>query len=327
MRRAMTALVTAAVGLAAALTIAGGVHAASTEALALPGNRPNYVFSLMAARYNGAFARIGTWQFQTTGAVTERYWYWSQTQAPSTPDWHANRDPSGYVTNGCPKVCAVWTASTFLPGVAPTTRTGSWSYTSDGKVHIVWAGTIHEYYSVTDRGTYTDLNLSTHNYQNVSTVYSRAFGSTLSLSQGATIDQIKASAALNFTVHEQNWNAVTVTKSNTIWWGQYHRCASSPCLQGNNPHSVDDDGNLTGYHTYFAGNPATDGRKTYWYHQLEAVALNPDCAVPSRGGHTYQLLQAIDDNGTFIGFVGAEASLLSRTYGGSIITHFVALKA
>lgn len=59
----------------------------------------------------------------------------------------ANRDPSGYVTNGCPKVCEVWTASSFLPGVSPTTRTGSWSWSSNGKVHIIWAGTIHEYYT------------------------------------------------------------------------------------------------------------------------------------------------------------------------------------
>lgn len=159
----------AALAVVATAAPAGAASADTTMALALPGNRPNYVFSLMVARYNAAFARIGTWQFSTAGTVTERYWYWSQTQAPTTPDWHANRDPSGYVTYGCPKVCAVWTATTFLPGRSPTVRTGSWSYTSDGKVHIIWAGTIHEYYAVIGHGTYTELSLTTHNYQNAST--------------------------------------------------------------------------------------------------------------------------------------------------------------
>lgn len=48
------------------------------------------------------------------------------------------------------------------------------------------------------------------------------------------------------------------------------------------------------------------------------------CANIDRGGHTYELLQILDD-GQLVGFVGVETSLLGQHTGGSIVTHFTAL--
>lgn len=49
------------------------------------------------------------------------------------------------------------------------------------------------------------------------------------------------------------------------------------------------------------------------------------CANIDRGGHTYELLQILDDDGQLVGFVGVETSLLGQHTGGSIVTHFTAL--
>lgn len=286
----------------------------SSEQLTLPGGRSNYVFTLMAARYNDAFSRLSTWVFRTDGTIEERYWLWRQTDAPVTTNVYAHRSPSGYTTAGCPKVCDVWTATSFLPGTSPTLRIGSWSYTPTGAVHIVWGGTIHEYYNVTDHGTYTRLELGQYNYANVSIVYGTAFGSNWSLNSGVTMADVRAAGDLDFTLHSQNWDAVTQSVSGTVVWSQYILCTIGSCMQGSNP---------AVYHTYYANNPAVDGRKTYWYHQLASVGGNANCADVTQGGHTQQMLQAIDDNGQFIGFVGAEASLLGRKYGGSIVNYYV----
>ncbi len=55
------------------------------------------------------------------------------------------------------------------------------------------------------------------------------------------------------------------------------------------------------------------------------LALTSICANIDRGGHTYELLQILDDDGQLVGFVGVETSLLGQHTGGSIITHFTAL--
>lgn len=226
------------------------------------------------------------------------------------------RARTGYRTVGCPQECDVWGVDSFLPGTLPHVRTGTWEIDDAGRVTVVWPSGFHETYSVVDHDRYVQLVLVDHAYQGVSTVYASVYGSNADLTAGATVDQIKASSALDYVGHEQNWDRVTRTVTGTIWWNQYHRCTGSPCLQGENP---------AVYHSYFAVEPSVDGRKTYWYHQLTSVAQSTTCAQPSRGGHTYQLLQVLDDDGGFVGFVGAEASLLSQQYGGSIITHWTAL--
>ncbi len=283
-----------------------------TSGVGLPGGRASFVASIMGAAYNAAWLRIGLWSFADDGAVSETYWMWNQLEAPTPPSTSARRALTGYTTAGCPKVCSVWTTKGFEPHVAPLHRTGSWSYDSTGQVRIQWPANRSETYRVIEHETYVELSLVTHDYPNVSTVYASVFGSNASLEQGATIDQIRAAGSLAFTSREQNWDVVTKTHTGTIAFAQYHRCSASPALQGINP---------AVYHTYFAGDPARDGRKTFWYHQLEVVAQQSTCANIERGGHTYQLLQVLDDTGQFVGWVGGEASLLAKRNGGSIITH------
>jgi hypothetical protein len=51
-------------------------------------------------------------------------------------------------------------------------------------------------------------------------------------------------------------------------------------------------------------------------HQLGGA---PNCIGPG-GGHLKPLLQIIDDEGEFRGWVGVEASLSKQVYGGAIVT-------
>lgn len=284
----------------------------------LPAGRSSFVVALMGVKGNASWVRLATWAFADDGTIAEDYWYWDQTQAPELTDPYATRIQTGYRTTGCPKVCDVWTTRTFEPGAPPPfSRVGTWVYDELGNVAITWDTGFHESYAVVDHGAYAQLTLASHEYGGVSTVYASVYGSNAPLEVGATIDEIADVAALDFVSHEKNWDSEVRDISETIWWGQYNRCTDAPCLQGMNPAI---------YHTYFAGVPETDGRKVYWYHQLEVVALDPNCAQIDRGGHTYELLQILDDDGGFVGFVGVETSLLGQRTGGDILTHFTALR-
>jgi hypothetical protein len=83
------------------------------------------------------------------------------------------------------------------------------------------------------------------------------------------------------------------------------------------------------YHSYFAANAAVDGRKVYWNNQRGVVQQlenpNTTCISASGGGHTNALLQAIDDNGQFVGFVGVEASLNQKKYGQAVVAAYAML--
>ncbi len=286
----------------------------------LPLGRKYFVFALMLARHNAAVARLSKWLFAKDGTVQERYWIWSQKNTPDPHNIDLWRAATGYDTKGCSYVCSVWTSAGFEPGALPKTREGTYDW-EDGQIIIQWSGGFWERYETIDHGTYAELSIVGHNYENVSAVYAKAFGSQASLSTTATASAIQQSGPLKLTTYAQYWNKPTINAATTIYLSSYQLCASSPVLQGtsNQPSIPYDE---TGYHTYFVADPKQpEGRKVYWYHQLENVALtNNGCANPARGGHLAPLLQILDDQENFVGFVGVEASLYGTNEGGSIIS-------
>ncbi len=286
--------------------------------LHLPGGRPNYVVALMGTKPNASWVRLATWAFAEDGVIEEHFWYWDQTQAPVQTDPYLTRTNTGYETAGCPEVCDVWTTTGFEPGAwAPHVRTGEWVFDEQDRVAITWSSGFHETYAVVEHDTYTELTLAEHEYAGVSAMHAAVFGSHASLDAGVSIADIHDTGTLDFVIEANNWDAATHHNDGTIYWSTYFECSGSPSVQGMAPDV---------YHTYFASDPAVDGRKTYWYHQLTEVALTPDCANIERGGHTYELLQILDDAGEFVGFVGVETSLLGQYTGGSIVSHMTALR-
>ena len=281
-----------------------------------PDGRPHFVAAIMGARYNGAWVRLATWRFVEPDRIEEDFWFWTQDDTPASSDVNAWRLATGYRTTGCPEDCEVWTARGFEPGAAPSSRGGSYRWSSLGNLVVSWPDGRSETYRAIDHGGYTELSLVTHDYPGVSTVYAGVFGSRASLEIGVDIDVVRASGSLPWAGHSQNWDAVTIATSGTFFWSQYLSCVSSWCIQGENPSL---------YHTYFATDPGAGGRKIYWYHQLASVALRTDCADPVRGGHTYQMLQVLDDGGAFVGFVGVEASLIAQRHGASIVAQITAM--
>lgn len=290
---------------------------ATPETPPLPGGRANFVASVMGAGYNSSWVRLSTWKFSGDGKVGESYWRWDHAETPVPSSLRGQRADTGYNTTGCPKNCDVWTAKGFEPGTTPRSRVGEWRFDSNNNIRIDWPDGFFELYKVVEHSGYAELTLVTHDYKNISQVFASAFGSNASLDQGVTIDKIKAAGSVVSTFHEQGWDVVTISKTVTMPFSQYDQCTGSPSMQGQNP---------AVYHTYFSGNPATDGRKNYWYSQLRSVALNSTCADIDRGGHTFQLLQALNDDGNFIGWVGAEASLIGKYNGGTIITQAKMMK-
>ena len=326
------------------LLLALGLFAVSPvpDAAALPsvpGGRANYVSSVMVARYNDAFGRLSTLQFQAGGKVIEDYWIWRQTGAPTTQSF-ANQVDTGLDTGTPGPVCSVMTARKFTD--APTRRTSTWRYALNG-THIVIThpGPITETYQIINRTGITELKLTSHSYANASQVFAQAFGSNASFSmrQGMNASQLNmAVRSTPFTAREQNWNTPTVTTSASFNWYQYDSCGPN-CARGKGSVTPPSQVAPSTYHTYFMNGA---GRKVYWYHQIESVAAGWDaraqawayprtsgeafCARPWRGGHLTPMLQIVDDSGKFRGLVGVEASLYHRVKGGSIIGQTIAFR-
>lgn len=302
----------------------------SNAANVLPNGRANFVMALMLARYNASVVRLSTWQLNTSGAIEEKYWLWDQTKTPVPANIDAWRADTAYRTEGCAFTCEVWTSRGFEPGALASVRTGTFSRDDETHVTVRWSEQVFERYRIINHATYTELRLVSHGYQNVSAVYAKAFGSHASLASTASIDALRENGNLEFTVYEQVWNNVTNIPDHIkdpkipppqIDIPSYERCADSPIMVGryNKPTNPYD---TSGYHTYFVADAARgEGRKMYWYHQLEAVSQQNDgCANPERGGHLTPLLQILDDDENFVGFVGVEASLYGTHTGGSVIS-------
>lgn len=305
-----------------AVVLLCGVLLSSTptqaSAVSLPGNRANYVFSFVGVATNATFLRMGTFVLHTDGTVDQRQWFWNQAWAPATRDVTKFRTNTGYTTGGCgTTACQVWTARSFKETVG-TSRPGTWKYvstTSGTRIQMIFGG-FYELYDVINTPTYSELRLVSSNYPGYSSFHGRAVGSTWSLSQGVSLDQMRAATnGLDYTEVVANWGTAgaktTVAKQ---WWNStnYTSC-STTCMRGINP----------GYwHSAIVADPGTQGRKMFWYHELASVAGSTVCPNPAKGGHTLQLLQAIDDNGAFVGLLGGEASIMAQYSGGSIVSYY-----
>jgi hypothetical protein len=310
----------AGAALTAALTsLATG--AAPATATTLPDGRTTFVVSMMDGRPEALAVRLATYSFSTNGTVTERYWAWRQDSISGKGNVTWTKPSSGYTTNGCLHNCPVRTPVGFQKGAAPQVWTGRWSQSGD-VLTIRWTPTYPAERWRLDDGQPGIVGAKL--IPNDANARGWAVGSNATATRGVSLASVYGTGAWITGPFAEN-AYTTSTADMSIGWSatDYSLCSSGRCMQGR---KMTSSNRSSWYHSYFAADPSEDGRKVYWNNQTGVVQQleNPGtvCISASGGGHTNALLQALDDNGRFVGFVGVEASLNQRKYGQDIVASY-----
>ncbi len=289
-------------------------QAQAQAAQVLPGGRSTYVVSVMGGTNLHMYSKLAMYLFSTNGTVTQRYWYWRQDQVSGYSNSVHTKLPSGYTTSGCRYACPVRTPVGFQKGVAPKTMTGTWRIDSYKNLYVKWTATAWETWRVnSSQPGFTALTAMTaYNSQRIQRGW--AFGSNWSPDSGVSMAKVHASVRLLGPLAHNYYGVPTQVLQQGFYFPNYQKCSNGTCLQSMENTSSD---KRKWYHSYFAGNPAADGRKTYWNSQTGSVQQSENPAwvcIGYGGGHTSAALQVIDDSGNFRGLVGAEASLDRQAY-------------
>lgn len=312
----------AAVVPASAATSADGSASLSTRAavttLTLPGGRPHYVVATLTGRYNHLVVKLAQYTFRTDGTLSQRHWTWKQDSVTGDGNARYTKVASGFTTQGCRFACPIRTPAGFQHGGNGLLTTGQWTRRVDGTVAVSFPGASTEVWQVRTGSALASLVLSRAGGNR-----GWALGSTAPLSLARDMTAFYNSTRLYGPGAENVYAATTFDKHVGFRNVDFTRCSNGTCLQAKGYSSTN---KRSWFHSYLATNPATDGRKMFWNVQTGAVNQmeNPGsvCISVKGGGHTYAMLQAIDDNGRLVGVVGVEASINQLKHAQAIVGSF-----
>ena len=290
----------------------------ATASVGLPGGRAYYVVSVVGGSLDKYWVRTAQYTFKagpgSHGAVTESFWYWNMatfTDAAPTPNATTNKVLTGYTTSGCASACAIRAPWGFEPSAAPKTLSGTYYFDTFGRRVITWPNNQIEAWSVSNAGAYTKLTVHHSNY---GILYADGFGSRRSFAVGASRDVV-ARRSLSGTQRSSSYQLFPLTD---FQWRirfpvDYASCRFAPCLFLTN----------TLWRSGFAVDPSRTGRRVYWENQKQGVDGCTEPCFCGGYGHTWALLQIIDDAGGFVGLTGVEASFNKRSPGNAVISQVV----
>ncbi|MGB9378681.1 MAG: hypothetical protein WCB04_14340 [Mycobacteriales bacterium] len=289
--------------------------AAATLAANLPAGRANYIVTMMGGVNGAMYSKLSKYLFSADGTVTQYYYYWRQDMISGYSNAAKWKVYTGYVTSGCRYGCTVRTPLGFQPGTSPNAVTGTWKIDAYGHLYVQWSSTAHETYRMdSSQAGFTAITIM-RNYSTGAIQKGWGVGSNANPNTGVSMGSVFASNQIMGPMAVNYYGVPTSYYANqSFYYGNYSRCTNGTCLMSNQNTGAD---KRQWYNSYFAGNPATDGRKVYWQSQNGSVAQseNPGTScIGYGGGHTSAALQLIDDNGRFIGLLGAEASFDHRSY-------------
>lgn len=290
----------------------------SPPSTALPDGHANYVIALMGGSRNAYWVRLAEYSFATgsPGRVRQSYWSWSE--AGFRGGASTNKVATGYVTRGCEIACTIRTPVGFQPSAAPKSLDGTYRVDARGHLVIRWSDGHWEAWGFARRaGTSTRLALFATSFN---ALYGDGLGSNWSFSAGASRDAI-APGAVAGTQHSAVYCSIGDSVCHrgyvrsspwTVDFGDdYKACPRSTCLFLYAPRV---------WRSYWAIDPAKVGRRVYWEIENEGVDHYWGACFSAGGGHTWALLQAVDDTGRFAGFVGVEASLNGRSEYNAVVS-------
>jgi hypothetical protein len=314
--------------LVVALFAAGLVASPRAEAAALPGGKANFVVSLGylvggSARQN--WVRLGTYQFRTDGTVLGRTYLWWQRYPEarigtgSTPDSSCSTVAGS--SSSLVRSCQALTAGGYLSSPEES-RTGTYTY-SGNVVTIRWqiGQTWTEQWGVSTSADGTLVKLD-FQYNTLATA-GYGYGSNAALATRRAMSSVLAfPGTLKQDLVGWTGDRVSTVTGSTFGHSAFRSCTTTTwCLTYHQPSSAGACQASGGCPNYGGGTTANDSSIEYYLIKLSNTDRRDTlwhwcrCLAKERGefcytgnSHVKPMLQIIDDNGNFHGWVGAEAS-------------------
>lgn len=300
---------------------AGPAPASTTaSSRSLPGGKANYVVSVIGGQVNATGVRLATYAFRPDGRVVQEYWAWRQDRISGKGNAGWAKPASGYRTTGCLHNCPIRTPAGFQSGRRGTVITGRWSAVGN-RLTIRWGplGTPERWTLDTGIAGVAGATLVSSHPQ----VRGWALGSNAALTRAVGIRGIYDAQRFYGPMAMNKYGSPTTMTRIGFAYQDYRPCSNGLCLQGR---YVTAANKRTWFSSYWAANPARDGRKVFWNNQTGTVQQleqpGSACISAGGGGHTDALLQALDDSGRIVGLVGVEASLNQRKPGQAVVGAF-----
>jgi hypothetical protein len=322
---------------AAVLLAAQLIAVPPAQAAEAPLGKTNWVVSSAGFRNDAYrnYVRLGYVVFGAGNTVEQNFWSWSQTDNPAS----VTSGDVYYCGQWAPGInprnnCAVRTAPGFTG--TPTSRlTGVFAYAAEtGKVDITWtsstadgtttAVSLVEHWDVSEpRPGLARMELSDSGYSLTSGI---GYGSTTGLGTGtkATMSEIRARSE-TFLLEGYSWHGSIEPKmvrgqKGGLTMNTWNLCDDGSCLgrvqdnAGCAPSSCCAEG--SGYaacverltksnRRFYYMSGAFGGRRNTYEYWCECLSYN-ECYT--RNSHIKPMLQVIDDDGGFHGWVGVEVS-------------------
>lgn len=302
----------------AAVIVAAGLitTTAAAQETVLPADKSNYVVSFGSLSDSGGnWVRLGTYEFGTDGRVSSSTWAWSQAKPAKRVGTGTIPDGDCSGTDSTVRECEIRTVDGFR-SAAPEARGGDYTLhtASDGRefVNIQWDASSWRseewYVELAPDRTYSRLTFKyspkfTHGY---------GYGSNRSLTERRPMSTVAGhEAPLRMTYSRAAHGDVTPVDGDwdmsryghctgTTWCLTYKIPEASTACRCAAPH--DDDRSIQNYVQQLSSH---DRRDTFW-HWCTCLAKDSPCYKGN--SHVYPLLQVIDDNGGWRGWVGVEAA-------------------
>jgi hypothetical protein len=279
---------------------AGPVTVAHAETGA-PGGMHRFVVSIgeVDAGVRTNWNRLGTYSFTDSGEVTESHWHWSQRD-------RVTRSSTGVKASNCgARNCVVQTGNGFQSGSAPDQLHGTYTVTGS-TLRVTWDGGVWEEWTVSTAASGSLAKL-TFQGSNFGATHGFGYGSNAAWTTHASMAQI-AAAPWDTMIHtyylwKTDANQVPYVDHATggpFWYQTYTVCSGARCVAGTSTKAQ-----------YYISTPNTtsnDRRDALW-HWFTANADGRGEYCYTGNSHVKPMLQIIDDNGGFHGWVGVEASI------------------
>ncbi|MFB9908518.1 hypothetical protein [Allokutzneria oryzae] len=267
---------------------------------ALPAGMSRFVVAVggLSTGSTSNWVRLANYSLTASGSVTESHFHWSQKN-------RVKRSYTGVTGKDCvARACQVQTANGFQAGSPPQKLSGK--YTVNGSVlRITWATAGWEEWTISQPipGKLAKLVFRGSSFK---ATHGYGYGSNARWDQRASMAKIAAAdhSAFEHQYHLWKTNAgkpyLDEGSGSPFWMRDWKKCSSSRCLGGKTP--------STQYYLSTANASATDRRDTIW-HWRTALADGRGEHCYTGNSHVKPMMQIIDSDGNFHGWVAVEASL------------------
>jgi hypothetical protein len=282
------------------LLLATFTSPAAAAERAAPGGMSRFTVAIgglsTASRTN--WVRLATYSFTANGTVSESHFHWSQRTRVA-------RTSTGVRAADCvARDCVVQTANGFQATSQPEHLSGTYTVTGT-TLRVEWTGNGWEQWQVSEpitgklaKLTYQGSSFgATHGYGYGSNA---AWATRASMAQIAAFDHTKLKHDYHLWKTDNGTPYLDEGAGNPFWVLGWDPCSSSRCLGATT--------SGTQYYLSTANTTSTDRRDTIW-HWRTSLADGRGEYCYTGNSHVKPMLQIIDSDGGFHGWVAVEASL------------------